>query len=74
MHQKFLDDRAADERRRKIYCLDHRSVEILVGKRPDLMKESFGVSSGIFQIFQGFFSKIISSLLAASRLKRRRKS
>ena len=54
--------------------MDHRSVEIVVGKRPDLMKEIFGVSSGIFQRFQGFFSEILSSLSVASRLKRRRKS
>ena len=33
------------------------------------MKESFGVSSGIFQRFQGFFSEILSSLSVASGLR-----
>ena len=58
----------------KLSQLVTRYVRRLVGKRPDLTKENFEFSSGIFQRFQGFFSEILNSLSAASRLKRTRKS
>ena len=40
--------------------------------RPDFSKEFWGFLSGIFQRFQWFLSEILSSLLAASGLKRKK--
>ena len=40
--------------------------------RPDLTKEFWGFLSGIFQIFQHFFSEIISSLSVASGMKKKK--